>query len=194
MKRTTRIMLLAIAALVIAPFSSAVANGQSNHHKKVVRDGRGHVVKNTWNNCVVTKWNSNTDECNGTKPTKPMRFDSELLTVYFAFNRSEITPAGRAKLDTLVDMIRKSGRIENVSIVGFADKIGASDYNHRLSEQRADAVKQYLQKDGVDTRDISVRGLGESNVSECSGIDGQELKACLWRDRRVELKLNYFVK
>jgi outer membrane protein OmpA-like peptidoglycan-associated protein len=69
--------------------------------------------------------------------------------------------------------------------------IGSNSYNQALSQRRADVVKAYLQAKGVNVNGGSeVRGLGESNSqSQCTGQRGDALKACLWRDRRVEVEI-----
>ncbi len=179
MKKAFAFSLLAGAAMVMSPI---VADAGMYSTKKVVRDIRGNLVKNTWGNCVITKWEADYNECG---------IDSELLTIYFAFDSSGLTPAATAKLDSLVDMLSGSN-VESVDIVGFADMIGNSDYNYNLSRRRGKSVEAYLAGRGVDTRAVDVRAFGEdAPVSDCSGIKGEELKACLWRDRRVEIKLNY---
>ena len=132
MKKAFTLSLLAGAALVAMPMAQATADGHSM--KKVVHDVRGNVVKNTFDNCVITKWDSTHNECG---------VDTELLTVYFPFASSKLTPAAKAKLDTLVDMLSGSS-VESVDIVGFADVIGDRDSNRRLSRRRGNSVTQYL--------------------------------------------------
>lgn len=62
-----------------------------------------------------------------------------------------------------------------VKIVGFADKRGESTYNKILSEQRANAVKQYLVSNSVNTNQIDISGEGETSITQSSlTIDGQQ--------------------
>lgn len=169
----------AVALLVTAGVASA------DMPRDVVKDTRGQIVVNTFGNCVRTKWQAEHDECGG--------INREALTVYFDFNSSALTPAAKAKLDSLVDIILNSSEVASVTIVGYADMIGSTDYNYRLSQRRAESVRNYLASKGYyDTRNTDVRSFGESSpVSSCQGVTGNELKACLWRDRRVEIELNY---
>lgn len=171
------------AAALIGVATAAVAGHGGMH--KVVKDERGNVVVNTFDNCVRTKWSARNDEC-----THASR---EARTVYFDFNRSSLTPAAKAKLDSLVDIIKNSTSVDGVSIVGYADRIGSDEYNYSLSQRRAKAVQRYLASRGYyDTRSTEVRSFGESRpVSDCEGVTGKELRACLWRDRRVEIELNF---
>ncbi len=176
MKKAVMFSLLAGAAMAFTPISAS-AIGEM---KKVVRDTNAHIVKNTFGNCVITKWDAVSNECG-----------EENLAIYFAFDSAVLTGEAYAKLDQLIGMIGTDGATD-VDIIGFADMIGASDYNYRLSQRRAAAVEQYLATHGVDTRNITVRGFGEdAPQSDCAGVRGAELKACLWRDRRVEIKVNH---
>jgi len=175
---------LSMTAAAILGMASAAVAGMGDM-KKVVKDERGNVVVNTFNNCVITKWTADYNEC-----TDASR---EARTVYFDFDRSTLTPAAKAKLDSLVDIIKNSAAVDSVTIVGYADRIGSNDYNYRLSQRRAKSVQNYLASRGYyDTRSTEVRSFGESRpVSNCEGVTGKELRACLWRDRRVEIELNY---
>jgi len=172
----TSTILAAAGALSLAASAQA---GMTN--KEVVHDTAGKVVHSTNGECVLTKWDG-MSECGAA--------DYELRTVYFDFDSAMLTPAAKAKLDTLAGALN-SNNVNSVKIVGFADKIGTTGYNVNLSQRRAAAVSSYLSSKGiVVTGNSEVRGLGEtSSKSECSGVKGAELKACLWRDRRVEVEI-----
>lgn len=163
----------------------ASAHAQVNTPKDVVKSNGGRVWVNSFNNCVVTKWDAATDECNnGTGGSL------ELRTVYFDFDSAVLTPAAKAKLDVLANGLKSQGA-KKVRIVGFADKIGTTGYNANLSQRRANAVSRYLAGKGLTVDgNYEVRGLGETaSQSKCEGVRGNELKACLWRDRRVEVEV-----
>lgn len=178
MKTFVKSTVLAAGALLIAGGASAeIVN------KDVVKNTFGNVVKNTFQNCVITKWDAATGEC--------AAIASELRTIYFDFDSAVITPAGKAKLDTLAGMLGGDGSVRYVRIVGFTDMIGTNSYNNALSMRRANAVKAYLESKGIVVSGNSeVRGLGKtSSQSNCAGQRGNALKACLWRDRRVEVEI-----
>jgi outer membrane protein OmpA-like peptidoglycan-associated protein len=190
MKKATVYSLLAGAALFAAPMIASAA-------QDVVRDERGNVLTNTWENCVLTKWEVATDACAAAPapaaaPVQAIAASKEELTVYFGFDSSKLTPAETTKLDRVASLIKASSSVESVSIIGFADEIGDTGYNSALSTRRATMVKNYLSSKGVNTAGVSLRGLGETNSkSQCEGTAGNERKACLWRDRRTELEINY---
>lgn len=174
--------LLAIAAVGVVAFAaSAMAyyEGQDN-----AIDQTGQQIFDARGNCVYTKWDDVSGMC-GIK--------RELRVVYFDFNRSSLKSSERAKLNQLAAAIREFRNIESVSIVGHADRIGGNDYNVRLSQKRANAVKNYLAANGIAVRGATVRALGEStSVTACSAdLSQADLIACLAEDRRVEVELNF---
>lgn len=180
MKNILKSTVLAAGMLVAAGTASAEIVTRD-----VVKNSFGHEVRNSFQNCVVTQWDGAANECGA------VGIASEMRTIYFDFDSAALTPAGRAKLDTLTNLIGQDGSIRYVRIIGFADVIGSNSYNQSLSQRRADVVKAYLQAKGVNVNGGSeVRGLGESSSqSQCAGQRGDALKACLWRDRRVEVEI-----
>jgi len=174
----TSTILAAAGALLLA----ASASASHTDMQKVVHSTNGNVVKSTNGNCVITQWRATSAECNS--------LDVETRTVYFNFNKSNLTPAAKSKLDSLARAL-KSNKVRSVKIVGFADEIGADSYNVRLSQSRANSVASYLRGKGITVKGASeVHGLGStSSKSQCNGMGGNELKACLWRDRRVEVEI-----
>jgi outer membrane protein OmpA-like peptidoglycan-associated protein len=176
-----------LSALAVLSVTTAV---QAHDYHDAVRDYQGDVILNTWDNCVVTKWSSGDYGCENSPETV---FASEMLNVYFNFDSSVLTPAAKSKLEQVVELLGSATNVQDIDIIGYADYLGDVSYNQALSERRAAAVKAYLESLGYyQTRNVQVRALGEDQpITDCEGLDGQQLKACLWRDRRVELKLNY---
>lgn len=174
--------LLAMATAGVALFAaSAMAHyeGQDN-----VIDARGQQVFDARGNCVYTNWDDTTGQCGIKK---------ELLVVYFDFNRSSIRSSERAELNELAARLKEFGNVEGVSIKGTADRVGGSDYNVRLSQKRANAVKNYLAARGVSVHGATVSAVGEEgSVTQCgSDLKRAELVQCLQEDRRVEVELHY---
>jgi OOP family OmpA-OmpF porin len=82
-------------------------------------------------------------------------------------------------------------------LTGHADRIGTEDYNQQLSEDRAQAVADYLASKGVDRDKLQVEAKGESEPitgDQCNHMGpennkNQKLIACLQPDRRVDAEL-----
>jgi OOP family OmpA-OmpF porin len=183
MKKST--LLLASTFLMVAPL---VGQAQQADLRDAVKDNQGNIITNSFDNCVRTRWDNGADACMAGE----VAMDREALTVYFAFDSAELTPAAAAKLDTVASILGQSAAVSSVDIVGYADAIGNTDYNYTLSRRRADAVRSYLASRGyLKTDAVEIRALGEeAPVSNCEGMARNEAIACLWRDRRVEIELN----
>ena len=72
-----------------------------------------------------------------------------------------------------------------IEISGHTDAVGSKPYNTFLSQKRAEAVKDFLTKKGVDTRRVKAVGYGETKpiVSNDDEDEGREI------NRRVEFKV-----
>jgi OmpA-OmpF porin, OOP family len=115
--------------------------------------------------------------------------------VLFEFNSAQLKDSGKEKLDELAGRIQDAN-LEAIVATGHADRIGKEDYNQKLSEERAAAVKDYL--DGkVATQNIEVAGKGEAEPVTGAACErmGPERKSnrklvdCLQPDRRVEIEV-----
>jgi outer membrane protein OmpA-like peptidoglycan-associated protein len=84
-----------------------------------------------------------------------------LNEVFFEFNSAKLNPKMTDVLVRLVDML-KQNESYSISIKGFTDDIGDEQYNLKLSQQRAEAVKTYLMKSGIKNY-ITTEGIGEKN-------------------------------
>lgn len=105
-------------------------------------------------------------------------------TVYFGFDRAELTAETQAELDRMVASMPQAGRYF-VSVEGFTDPIGPPQYNLRLSRQRADNVVQYLVLNhNIPVHRIFVIGLGENRL-----VDEDRTREALAKNRRVEVRL-----
>jgi len=184
--------LMAAVGVMLVPAATFAA---ATSYNDVVKDARGNVVTNSNGNCVITRWESSTNECVGGKMSKHdirSRLSKEQRTVYFDFNKSTLNATEKKKLDEVTKIIVESKEVANVDIVGYADMIGKASYNKKLSSRRAATVKSYLATKGLKTRNVRVEGLGSSNsVTHCDEkADRKDLIACLAADRRVEIELN----
>ena len=92
--------------------------------------------------------------------------------VLFPFNSADLLPGGQQKLDQLAQNAQ-GANVEKVVLTGHADRIGSEEYNQQLSEQRAQAVADYLAQKGVDSSRLEAEGKGKSEPitgNECSNL------------------------
>jgi OOP family OmpA-OmpF porin len=119
----------------------------------------------------------------------PFRLSMDAL---FDFDRAVLRADAAPVLDELTARLAGS-EYRTVHIVGHADRIGPAQYNQRLSERRAAAVGAYLAAHGVDGSTIAVSGVGSAEPvtgSQCKGVRGKGLIACLQPDRFAEVTVN----
>ncbi|MFT6267694.1 MAG: sortase system peptidoglycan-associated protein [Alphaproteobacteria bacterium] len=69
----------------------------------------------------------------------------------------------KSQLNSLASILLSYPQLK-VKVTGFADSRGDSQYNKSLSEQRAQAVKQYLVSNNVKPAQISISGEGETSI------------------------------
>ena len=133
-------------------------------------------------------------------PVEPPRPVIQKLTlstdVLFDFGKAELKDSGKQRLDQLVGEI-KGADVDEIVAVGHADRIASDDYNQKLSEARAQAVKDYLSQVGAKSNVITAEGKGESQPvtgEDCKKLGAEraankKLVACLQPDRRVEIEV-----
>jgi OOP family OmpA-OmpF porin len=100
----------------------------------------------------------------------------------FDFDKSVLRPDGRKAID---DALAKLGGVdlEMVIATGHTDSVGTPQYNQRLSERRAAAVKDYLASKGIPASKITTIGKGESQpVATNKTAEGRQ------KNRRVDIE------
>ncbi len=108
---------------------------------------------------------------------------SSLPKAYFEFNSSNIRDADRPGLTSASGLLKKSKSA--VTIEGHCDERGSVEYNLALGERRAQSVKSYLVKLGVDGKRLSTISYGEERPAD-TGHD----EAAWAKNRRAELVVN----
>lgn len=109
------------------------------------------------------------------------------MDTLFDFDNATLRVEGTAALDDLVARLAVT-RYDTLTIVGHADRIGSVEYNQRLSERRAAAMRDYLILQGVDAQRIAASGVGKSQpTAACPKVSGARLIDCLQPDRNAVL-------
>jgi outer membrane protein OmpA-like peptidoglycan-associated protein len=79
--------------------------------------------------------------------------------IQFEFNKSVIRPVSYPILDAVKEVLVAYPNI-TLEVQGHTDNVGTPQYNLRLSDQRADSVKKYLIKAGIDPKRLTSKGYG----------------------------------
>ena len=111
----------------------------------------------------------------------------------FDFDKAVLSPEGKAAIDSeIISKLNGVQKLELVLVTGHTDRIGTQQYNQRLSERRADAVRDYLVSKGVPRDKIETLGMGKTQPVPgvvCNQKALKELIACLAPNRRVEVEV-----
>jgi OOP family OmpA-OmpF porin len=101
--------------------------------------------------------------------------------VYFETGKATIKPESFELLNAISDTLKRFPQVLRVEIQGHTDSRGDDTYNLDLSQQRADAVREYLTGQGIDGTRLDARGYGETRP-----VDVSETKSAWLKNRRVE--------
>ena len=99
----------------------------------------------------------------------------------FEFDKAELRPEDRELLSRIAGILM-TAKDYSISVSGHTDDVGTDEYNIKLSERRAQAVRDYLVKAGLSPEILSVTGLGKSRPLVPGSSDQARAK-----NRRVEL-------
>ena len=101
--------------------------------------------------------------------------------VLFDNNKSDLRPEAREDLAKLSGIVLNYPSLR-LAIEGHTDNTGNAEMNQTLSEQRANAVRNYLINQGLDTGSVSAQGLGMNNpVADNATAEGRQ------KNRRIEI-------
>jgi outer membrane protein OmpA-like peptidoglycan-associated protein len=104
-----------------------------------------------------------------------------MADVLFETGKYALSTEAQLKLAKLSGIIQAHPGL-NLAIEGYTDTTGAADFNMKLSQQRADTVRQFLVAQGLSADAITSKGLGEADpIADNSTAAGRKL------NRRVEI-------
>ena len=98
--------------------------------------------------------------------------------IYFTFNSIDIQQNEETKLNDILKTLKENPDM-NVTVTGWCDTKGSMAVNKRISRQRAETVKTWLVKNGIEASRITAIGNGSDDTQDAD------------KARRVETKDNY---
>jgi OOP family OmpA-OmpF porin len=104
-----------------------------------------------------------------------------LDSVLFDFNKATLKAGAQQEIARLAEVLKEHPD-RNLLVEGHTDSVGSDSYNQRLSEQRAQSVKNALIRQGIDPSRIIAKGYGETYP-----IVSNDTAAGRQQNRRVEV-------
>ncbi len=114
---------------------------------------------------------------------QPVQKSSKIIiqNIYFEFDSHKLTPESNAELDNQAKILRDNPEI-NILITGHTDSKGSDDYNMRLSDRRANSVREALIERGVAPERLKAEGRGETQPLNPDDTEAAE-------NRRIEFEI-----
>jgi outer membrane protein OmpA-like peptidoglycan-associated protein len=105
--------------------------------------------------------------------------------VFFKFNKWDIDPRSFELLNDVATVMNQVPEELHFRVEGHTDSKGSDTYNKKLSQNRANSVRDYLQKKGVKSSRLNAVGFGEERP-----IDSNRTNDGRARNRRVEFNVS----
>lgn len=193
MNKPSKIALaLAFAAATATGAVSAQTNGVVNNWQS----NFGEVWKNSTDLCWRNNFWTPATGIAGCDGVPVAQVEEEVLVVaptstkvvlnadtFFDFDKANLKPEGRQVLDQVADQASTLD-LETIIAVGYTDSTGPAAYNLKLSERRANSVKEYLVSRGIAADRIYTEGKGEADPIATNAT--REGRA---QNRRVEIEI-----
>jgi outer membrane protein OmpA-like peptidoglycan-associated protein len=101
--------------------------------------------------------------------------------VLFDFNQATLKQDAKEKLAKVSGILLAYPTL-HLSVEGYTDSIGTDDYNQKLSERRAGAVRDYLTSNGIASGNVQAQGFGKAKP-----VASNDTNAGRQQNRRVEM-------
>jgi outer membrane protein OmpA-like peptidoglycan-associated protein len=112
-----------------------------------------------------------------------------LKNVEYDSNKATLRPSSHKTLSDLVEVMKIKNKME-IEIAGHTDNIGSDEHNLKLSQERADAVRNHLIAKGIEANRVVAKGYGaEEPVAPNTNPDGSDNPDGRQRNRRTEVKV-----
>jgi len=111
--------------------------------------------------------------------------EPEQFVLYFDFGSAKLSAVSRPVIRKAADAVRRTvdrGNFSHVKVIGYADTVGTTAGEDRLSMRRAQAVRDELVRDGLDPAVLKIEGRGKL---EPEVLTGDQVKNP--RNRRVRI-------
>ncbi len=106
-----------------------------------------------------------------------------LDNVFFATGKTTLTNESYKELNELAEYMKKKKKLV-IEIAGHTDNVGKAEMNQKLSEDRANTVRNYLLKKGIASARVIAKGYGDTQpVADNSTPESRQ------KNRRTEVRI-----
>lgn len=150
-----------------------------------VPDTDGDGVNDEEDKCPTVAGPKENQGCPAVTEEVKKKVDYAANNILFVTGSAKLLPKSFKGLDEVVKILKDNPDL-SLAIDGHTDNVGMDDFNQRLSENRAGAVRKYFISKGIDQGRITSAGHGETTP-----IADNKTAAGRQKNRRVEMKLDY---
>jgi len=108
--------------------------------------------------------------------------------IYYDYDKAVLRSESVAALDSVVNFLKDNASI-TIEIYSYTDAKGKDEYNMALSQRRAQAVMDYLEKAGIERARMTAKGFGKKNAAAANTVNGKDNPEGRQLNRRTEFRI-----
>lgn len=160
-----------------------------NHSYIITADKPGYTSTRASVTTMSVKRSDPDDTINVTIYLDTIKRSFSVSNIYYDYDQANLKPESVASLDTLLNFMKDNPSI-SVEIYSYTDGKGKEQYNLPLSQRRAQAVLDYLEKNGIERTRMVAKGFGDRNkVGLETTADGKDNPDGRQLNRRTEFRI-----
>jgi len=160
--------------------------GVAKYYGCPIPDSDNDGVNDEEDKCPTIAGTKENHGCPEIKKETVAKVQKAANSIFFQTGKAVILAKSNTQLNEVVKVLKADPTL-NVDIKGHTDNVGKPETNQRLSQQRADAVKAYLVKKGVDESRLTSTGYGDAQpIAPNTTAAGRQ------KNRRVEMMLKNY--
>lgn len=150
-------------------------------------EGEEYAFSISCENYLFYSENFSTDQENQEKQVflTPIKTGESLVlnNIFFETNSHTLLPTSHAELNTVIELLQNNPSIK-LLVEGHTDNVGNAEHNIKLSQQRAEAIVNYLTEKGIEPSRLKAKGYGFSKpIADNNTEEGRAM------NRRTEIKI-----
>ncbi|NCX96540.1 MAG: hypothetical protein EBX41_09060, partial [Chitinophagia bacterium] len=148
-------------------------NMQRNHSYIITSDKAGYTSSRASISTMTVKRSDPDDTITVTVYLDTIKKSFEVSNIYYSYDSANLRPESIASLDTILAFMKDNPSIY-VEIYSYTDGKGKPEYNLALSQRRAQAVLDYLEKNGINVKQLVggyiFAGKSHRRVRSCTNL------------------------